>query len=168
MCNIVEEDFFFSFFFSFLFVLFSYCQTKQVRLLIVLIGYIFSFSFLCLLKKGRTNQVTVTYRRLEKKKSTYLRKRRGNIYHSHHQIDVWLVQLILTLSLAFFLFCSFVYATVVRRFDVCLFFLLLFLSSVVLDAVSFSQLLTNTIITLLDDLVDYFHKKNLNKLLING
>jgi hypothetical protein len=99
--------------------------------------------------------VTVTYRRLEKEKSAYLRKKRGNIYYSHHQIDAWLVQLILSLSLVFFFFCSFM----LLLYDVltCVFFLL-FLSSVMFGAVSFSMLLTNTIITLLDDLVDYFLK----------
>ena len=39
----------------------------------------------------------------EKTRSTYLRKKRGNIYYSHHQIDACLVQLILSLLfLAFF------------------------------------------------------------------
>jgi len=167
MCNIVEEDFFFLFFlfFSFRSLLILSDEASETFDSFDRLHFLFLFS---LLSKERKNQVTVTYRRLEKKKSTYLRKRRGNIYHSHHQIDVWLVQLILTLSLAFF---SSVRSFMLLLYDALtyvFFFLLLFLSSVVLDAVSFSQLLTNTIITLLDDLVDYFHKKNLNKLLING
>ena len=59
---------FFSLFCAFLLVIRWYRQTK---LLIVLIGYIFSFAFLCFPKermKERKSQVTVTYRRLEKKK----------------------------------------------------------------------------------------------------
>ncbi len=133
-----------------------------MRLLIVFDRLHFLFLLSLLREEKKRTKVTVTYRRLEKKKSTYLRKRRGNIYYSHHQIDAWLVQLILSLSLGFFFFfCSFVYVTAVRRFDVCLF------SSSSVSLVCYvwcclflPLLLTNAIITLLDDLVDYFHKKN--------
>ncbi len=94
----------------------------------LLIGYIFSFSacfFSSALERKEKNQVTVTYRRLEKKKSTYLRKKRGNIYYySHHQIDASLVQLILSLSLARarFFSSSFGYATALYDVLTCVFF----------------------------------------------
>ncbi len=104
MCNNVEEEFLF-FFFLFFFLSFRSSLILSVEASEAFdsfdrLHFLFLFS---LLSKERKNQVTVTYRRLEKKKSTYLRKKRGNIYYSHHQIDAWLVQLILSLSLNFFL-----------------------------------------------------------------
>jgi hypothetical protein len=137
-----------------------------------LIGYI-SLSFAaaaCREKKEPSDSDISTPREREKYLSTIrestTRKRRGNIQHHYHynphhhqhkrerQIDVWLVQVILS---RFFFFRSF--ASMLLLYDVltCVFFLL-FLSSVMFGAVSFSMLLTNTIITLLDDLVDYFVK----------
>ncbi len=162
MCNNVEEEFFFLLlllllpFFSF----FSMILSDEASETFDSFDRLHFLFLISLHSKERKNQVTVTYRRLEKKKSTYLRKKRGNIYYSHHQIDAWLVQLILSLSLVFFFFfCSFVYVTAVRRFDVCLFFFFFFYVSLVCYVwccLFFPVAYTNAIITLLDDLVDYF------------
>lgn len=171
MWNIVEkkdkEFFFFSFFFSFRSIFFMLSdEASEAFDSFDQLHFFFFFSFLLLTKERTKWQWHIDTSR---KKSTYLRKKRGNIYYyPHHHIDALLVQSILSFSHVFFSFCSFVFAIAVRRFDVCLFFFLcsfislclpsFSLSSDVFGAVSFSLLLTNAITTLVDDLVDYFLK----------
>jgi hypothetical protein len=172
--NKKEEEEFFSLFLSFRRSL-IYRQTKQREAFDSFDRLHFSFFCCCCLpacreKKEPSDSDISTPREREKYLSTIrestTRKRRGNIQHHYHynphhhqhkrerQIDVWLVQVILS---RFFFFRSF--ASMLLLYDVltCVFFLLLLSpSSVVFRPVSLSPLHTVAIITLLDDLVDYF------------
>lgn len=173
-----EEEFFFFSFLSFSFVVRWYRQTKRCKAFDSFDRLHFSFfSFAAAWReKQETSDSDIsTPREKEKYLSTIrestTRKRRGNIQHHHHhqhkgerQIDVWLVQVIL--SRVFFssvrsLLCYCLLYDVLT----CVFFLLLFLSLSRLLcfgqflSLSLSRLHRDAIITLLDDLVDYFSWK---------
>jgi hypothetical protein len=154
---------------SFLFVVRLYRQTKQREAFDSFdrlhFSFFLSFAAACRERKETSDSDISTPRERKKYLSTIrestARKRRGNIQHHHQhkrerQIDVWLVQVIL--SRFFFLPFLHFSSIAVRRFDVCLFFFFFFSSLPRLLCFDqfLSSLHTDAIITLLDDLVDYF------------